>query len=960
VPVLVDEVMTGLLVDVIAGTGKQLALTLSGAHGRRTRENLDIATFFDTYQITARAFPRAGTQELPGNFKSNKLQAIIQEMLAVRLSDAPESTLQSLRPAFNSAYGSTEGDVVFDEIDETITKLVVSLSTIKPEVLVQIRNAAHLTRINAKLEAIERHLAAIAQPRDSAADIEYIVRYRNHVMSHHGMIEPPDFERRRRVPIDSLYVGPEVIESIMASKGEEVRRRVDIFDESEIDRTVVLGDPGGGKTTASHALLYEHAKSPNLRVPFLVTLREYAATDPPPWSVREFIEDRLRTFYQCDPPSGLLEILLLSGEAFVVFDGLDELIDTSRRIEVTAIIERFCHEYPLTQVLVTSRVVGYEEARLDTRQFTVFRIRGFDDAKIKEYTEKWFAQEPDLSESAAAKMANDFLAESISVRDIRSNPLLLALMCILYRGENSIPKSRAEVYQRCAELLFKKWDERRRIFVELRARYLIEPSLRHLAFWILTRSDARSAVTRHELILETAKYFRSRGFEEIYSAEDAAEEFVDFCKGRAWVFTDVGTTGEGEPLYTFTHRTFLEYFAGSYLASICDTPEQLAQRLAPHVSRAEWDVVGQLAIQIKDRNIERGAERVYEALLGEKRKRAARGRSNVLGFLGRTLSAVRPRASLVRELSRCVLELFVHEKTLRQAREEAPFSALVRNCGELRWVVEEEVDAKVTEMVDCGDPELKLMGLELACYVSLFGAGEDVELWSNYEKDRALRDRESIVELAHGSQSMLWVALDYEFLHASDVIFGSYGGIVRLFESCPVATYNTMLGSGTAKRAYWILSGYADEHSLEFFSSIGEWCNASGQVIALGNLDEYELPDLLAMAPYPDLDGTRLSVTREMLRSRPLAYDGVVFVFAVGVELLGRNVGRHNPVRLGDAHPMYTLIPEFWPYVDMRLGSGNALPLELSSSGSAFAAVMVRWAQREVNFVGKRKSSHRN
>ena len=31
-----------------------------------------------------------------------------------------------------------------------------------------------------------------------------------------------------------------------------------------------------------------------------------------------------------------------------------------------------------------------------------------------------------------------------SVRDLRSNPLLLSLMCILYRGEGSLPRNRAE------------------------------------------------------------------------------------------------------------------------------------------------------------------------------------------------------------------------------------------------------------------------------------------------------------------------------------------------------------------------------------------------------------------------------------------------------------------------------------------------------------------------------------
>ena len=74
-----------------------------------------------------------------------------------------------------------------------------------------------------------------------------------------------------------------------------------------------------------------------------------------------------------------MDLLLLTGRAVVIFDGLDELLDTARRADVTTRVERFCAEYPLAPVLVTSRVVGYDQARLDDRQFTCYRLGGFGD-----------------------------------------------------------------------------------------------------------------------------------------------------------------------------------------------------------------------------------------------------------------------------------------------------------------------------------------------------------------------------------------------------------------------------------------------------------------------------------------------------------------------------------------------------------------------------------------------------
>ena len=132
--------------------------------------------------------------------------------------------------------------------------------------------------------------------------------------------------------------------------------------------------------------------------------------------------------------------------------------------------------------------------------------------------------------------------ESSAIPDLRTNPLMLALMCILYRGVGYLPRNKAEVYEQCANLLFHKWDARRRIHADLRAGYLLEPVLRHLAWWLFVRDQVESAVTERELIDETAMFLYGRGFESESDARDAAKEFVDFARGRMWVFSDIGTT----------------------------------------------------------------------------------------------------------------------------------------------------------------------------------------------------------------------------------------------------------------------------------------------------------------------------------------------------------------------------------------------------------------------------------
>lgn len=380
------------------------------------------------------------------------------------------------------------------------------------------------------LAGIERHDAAsLPGWPDRQSEAAFLARYRRHVVDYHGMLEPPDFEYRRRVPVAELYVPPAIVQVIRGSPQLPPRGvTLEQFSE-EISRTVLLGDPGGGKTTAAHVVMHDEAAKAEGRVPFMVTLREFAGVATQR-SVAGYLQDRLESFYQCPAPPGSLERLLLSGAALVIFDGLDELADTTHRANLTAIIERFCAEYPQTPVLVTSRLVGYEQAQLDNRQFTRYRLGGFDDQQVADYVRKWFAQEDGLLPEDAGRQAAAFLAESESLPDLRANPLMLALMCVLYRGEGSMPRNRPDVYAQCTALLFRKWDARRHIDIQLRARSQAAPAIRHLAYWVLTRGQEQPAVTEAELLRQTSAFLYDQGFEDGDDAFDAAQEFIAFCR----------------------------------------------------------------------------------------------------------------------------------------------------------------------------------------------------------------------------------------------------------------------------------------------------------------------------------------------------------------------------------------------------------------------------------------------
>jgi NACHT domain len=533
-------------------------------------------------------------------------------------------------------------------------------------------------------------------------------------------------------------------------------------------------------------------------VPFLVTLREYAATDPPERSVARHIEHELDTFYQCPSPPGLIDLLLLTGRAMVIFDGLDELVDTSRRQDVAARVERFCSEYPLAAVLVTSRLIGYDQARLDEGRFTCYRLSGFGEEEVGQYVRKWFAQDAEASPSDA----ETFLAESKSIPDIRSNPLILALLCILYRGAGSLPRNRAEVYEQCTSLLFRRWDARRKIHQELRAGHLLEAMLRHFSDWLFLRDNSQAAVTERELIRVASEFLHGRGFESIDAARQAATEFVEFCRGRIWVFSDAGTTVSGEKLYAFTHRTFLEYFSAAHLAYGNDTPEQLAETIAEHVARSEWLLVAELAVQIKDRTCNDGANRIYAVLLNELSGHSLEERDGLLRFLALCLRSVDPSPQRARELTRQVIEharetdalglLTLNDNQVTGTRAPRPAPAylalpvLLAGCGAYRDIVADEIDATFTSVIESTDritpaSDIRLMASLPYALPSWDSNDSVMDFWVSRTNNNISKHRAAVTAAAETDAYVRLIALAYGLVTVQTAL-SMPGGPTVLFQ----------------------------------------------------------------------------------------------------------------------------------------------------------------------------------
>jgi hypothetical protein len=832
----VEGVVSSLVASAIGRVGNQVLVTAARLRGKEKAKELEAAKLLTGFTFSDSSL--RAMVELPPDITADDIdelitkpacEAIAFECLAAVLTDAPEQTILRARQRWlavtttatlsqadawrdakltveeqvlqrDEFYGerpstrisratpSETANSLFDVLrtipsatanslfDVLLAQTRIAVSIIReqfPDTYARFRNEAFYSRISYTLDNIARRNGLNDLKTEESIGI-VIRNYKDHVRKAHQYLTPPDFDRRRFIPLEELYVSPTIVDD--RNPADKLGKTL----EEYIDRTVLLGDPGNGKSTASQVVMHRLAGMNVGPVPFLVVLRDFASPRPKS-SVIDYLEARLSTFYQYSMDPTIIEYLLQSGQALVIFDGLDELLDPSARREVTDAVSNFCNAYPTSRVLVTSRRVGYYQAPMDPHQFSVLQLAEFDDDQASEYVEKWFKLDEEL-EGNPKEWADAFIAESAVVADLRSNPLLLALMCILYRGERSIPKNRPAVYEQCAEMLFKKWDSHRGISVSLQAVGVVDTAMKHLAYWMFTTPNTSDGVTKTELVRETTSYLLGRVTEEPEAAEQAAREFVEFCHGRAWVFTDVGTTPDGEPLYKFTHRTFLEYFAAFHLVRQADSPEILAKQMLPRVANEEWDVVGQLAVQIMDKRADRGADRLYVRMLADRRHRTSSNRRRIYTFLAKCLEFAQVSPGTVRELT---------VNIIHNVREDSASSDCLLAFGHLELAIEDPRRSVVGEALrewfgettTSGAVDDQLFALRVAAtsrsagtLLSITKTGRDehfrsvMNAWRSFGDDLLQARRELILEFAGGDGYMRILAMGFGWLDLSSYL----------------------------------------------------------------------------------------------------------------------------------------------------------------------------------------------
>jgi formylglycine-generating enzyme required for sulfatase activity/energy-coupling factor transporter ATP-binding protein EcfA2 len=366
-------------------------------------------------------------------------------------------------------------------------------------------------------------------------------------------------------------------------------------------RVVVLGDPGSGKSTLLKYIALRLASEANAPLPILMPLNAYARF------LNSGEELNLQAYlprYFASQAQGisnlepLFESAILNGQAVILLDGLDEI--QKDRSHLVQKIEIFAGEAASrgNKLVVTSRIVGYNETRLAS-QWSHHTLLDFSPQDIENFASRWclafeksaLGDTPE-ARSLAEKERRALLAAvetNPGVARLASNPLLLTILALIKRQGVSLPNRRVKLYDLYLETLISSWNKARAL-----DRYPVGPDidsgeilqvLGPLALWLRETNPTAGVVPEDALLRELSRIYASPewGF-PLGQARKQAHDFLKSVHQYSNLLVE-----RGYEQYGFLHLTLEEMLAayGIYLRGQLDLKHSLSL-IQKHLTKPGW------------------------------------------------------------------------------------------------------------------------------------------------------------------------------------------------------------------------------------------------------------------------------------------------------------------------------------------------------------------------------------
>ncbi|MBR8828690.1 MAG: NACHT domain-containing NTPase [Gomphosphaeria aponina SAG 52.96 = DSM 107014] len=351
-------------------------------------------------------------------------------------------------------------------------------------------------------------------------------------------------------------------------------------------KLMILGKPGCGKSTFLQNIALEciqgFYKSDCIPIFIQLGILVIEGENEEQFSLFNYLKN---LGLNCGLSQEQVKKILESGKVLLLLDGLDE-VSLKNKEEIVKEIDKFAQVYLKNQIIITSRI-GAQQYYF--RGFNYVEIADFNQAQVETFVQKWFMATA-KSKAEGLNLAEQFLQQldlqaNLSIRDLVITPILLNLICSVFKERAIFPTKRAKIYQIGLDILLVRWDLSRGVMRdEIYCELSLPDKIKLLCEIAATNLAAGNYFfEKSELIYIIEEYLGSlpNGSDDPETLWLNGEAVLKSLQIQHGLLVE-----QAREIYSFSHLTFQEYLTARKFVA---TPPQFLHTTLSHLGSYALD-----------------------------------------------------------------------------------------------------------------------------------------------------------------------------------------------------------------------------------------------------------------------------------------------------------------------------------------------------------------------------------